>query len=41
MKNNKIIILGGSGFLASHLVNLFQKKKKEVIVFDKVKKKKK
>ena len=40
MKNNKIIVLGGSGFLASHLVDLIEKKKKEIIVFDRIKKRK-
>ena len=40
MKNNKIIVLGESGFLASHLVDLIEKKKKEIIVFDRIKKRK-
>ena len=36
---NKIIILGGSGFLASHLTDLFEKNKVKLIILDKIKKK--
>ena len=34
MKKNKFIILGGSGFLASHLVTLLEKKNKKIIILD-------
>ena len=40
MKKNKMIILGGSGFLASHLVDLFEKRKIKTLIFDKIKKRK-
>ena len=36
---NKIIILGGSGFLASHLTDLFEKNKVKSLVLDRIKKK--
>ena len=35
---NKIIILGGSGFLASHLTDLFEKNKVKSLILDKIKK---
>tara|TARA_B100000780_G_scaffold278023_1_gene250244 strand:- start:1385 stop:2275 length:891 start_codon:yes stop_codon:yes gene_type:complete len=35
---NKIIILGGSGFLASHLTDLFKKNKVKSLILDKIKK---
>tara|TARA_B110000027_G_C16068425_1_gene277849 strand:- start:54 stop:941 length:888 start_codon:yes stop_codon:yes gene_type:complete len=37
---NKMIILGGSGFLATHLVDLFEKNKIKSLILDKIKKKK-
>ena len=40
MIKNKMIILGGSGFLASHLVDLFERNKIKSLILDKIKKKK-
>ena len=40
MMKNKMIILGGSGFLASHLVDLFERNKIKSLILDKIKKKK-
>ena len=31
----QVIILGGSGFLASHLIDLFEKNKRKTVIFDK------
>ena len=32
---NRIVIIGGSGFLASHLIDVFKKNKYKILVLDK------